>query len=71
MTAADVGKALLREVGPTVASSLVELMRTAARSRDPNAVARHALAEATKLAADLEVKASFAAKRAVKKAVRR
>ncbi len=69
--AADVGKALLREAGPAVAKSLVELIRTAVKSKDPGAVARAALAEATKVSADLELRASFAAKSAAKKAIKK
>lgn len=69
--ASEIGKALVKEFGPTVAKSLLEIGKTAVESRNAGAVARAALAEATKLSADLELRAGFAAKGAAKKAIKK
>jgi hypothetical protein len=70
-TAGEIGKALVKEFGPALAKSLLEIGKTAIQSKDSAAVARAALAEATKVSADLELRASFAAKGAAKKAIKK
>lgn len=69
--AGEIGKALIKEFGPTVAKSLLEIGKTAVESKNAGAVARAALAEATKVSADLELRAGFAAKKAVTKSLKK
>ncbi len=67
----ELGKALLEEVAPAVARGLVEIMKTAVLSKDPQAVQRAALAAATKESAEAELRAQFELKRQAKKAIKR
>ncbi len=70
-TVGELGKTLLDELAPAVARGLVEIMKTAVLSKDPQAVQRAALAAATKASAEAELRVQFAAKRQAKKAIKK
>lgn len=67
----ELGKTILDEAGGALARGLVEVLKAAVLSKDPQAVQRAALASAIKASAEAELQAQFATKRAIKKAVKK